>query len=498
MKTIILIVCFVFSINALAQDTLRITSYDIFRFSEDSYADRIDDFRMILSEINTDILVVQEMATQGGLTIFQDSVLNYSQNNFQAAPFVDESGYNNALFFRNEKFNFISNRQIPTRNLSISEYKLNYIHDPNQTDLWIYSTHFSPNRDSTGRTERTHEADSLRKELNKLPPNSNFFVAGGLNIYKSGEFAYYNLISDENPNGQCNDPIDAPGYWYNNKDFASIHTQSTHAEAGGGFAYGGMDDRYDIILVSNALLDSNEYFCLKDTYQAFGNNGKQFNKSINEGRDEPIADALYNASDNLPVVMDFIFLGGTIVPVSLSNFVATVDQNMVRLTWRTISETNNLGFSIERLSDSDSWQDIAFIAGNGTCSVVHEYMYIDRNLSPGQYSYRLKQIDYDGQSSYSKVIQTQINPIKTFSLNNAYPNPFNSSTMISFTLSETSEIRLIIYDIRGREVEMIEEGLLKAGAHQLKFDARDLVSGVYFVKLECSEFKSMKKIILLK
>jgi len=88
--------------------------------------------------------------------------------------------------------------------------------------------------------------------------------------------------------------------------------------------------------------------------------------------------------------------------------------------------------------------------------------------------------------------------VESFALGNAYPNPFNQSTVISYKLQVTSRMKLNVYDIMGREVAKLADGYQTAGNHEIIFDAKDLVSGVYFVRLEAGEFKQTQKILLIK
>jgi hypothetical protein len=107
--------------------------------------------------------------------------------------------------------------------------------------------------------------DSLRKVTDALPPNSNFLILGDFNIYYSDEPAYQKLL-DQTLSGYVLDPINRPGYWHDNIDFADIHTQSTRTRQFNGGATGGMDDRFDMILISQAVKDSGGITFLDGTY----------------------------------------------------------------------------------------------------------------------------------------------------------------------------------------------------------------------------------------
>ena len=87
---------------------------------------------------------------------------------------------------------------------------------------------------------------------------------------------------------------------------------------------------------------------------------------------------------------------------------------------------------------------------------------------------------------------------RSFNLYPNYPNPFNPSTTISFTLSNASRVSLLIYDIHGRKVESLIEGIQPAGSHSIEWNASNLASGVYFYRLTADEFIQTRKMILIK
>jgi hypothetical protein len=88
--------------------------------------------------------------------------------------------------------------------------------------------------------------------------------------------------------------------------------------------------------------------------------------------------------------------------------------------------------------------------------------------------------------------------ITTYSLSQNYPNPFNPTTTIEFTLPETQNVKLIVYDVLGREVARLVDGRLQAGAHNVTFKAAQHASGMYFYRLEAGDFVQTKKLMLLK
>ncbi len=88
--------------------------------------------------------------------------------------------------------------------------------------------------------------------------------------------------------------------------------------------------------------------------------------------------------------------------------------------------------------------------------------------------------------------------IPSFSLDQNFPNPFNPSTKISYSIPEASNVQLIIYDILGREVEIPVEEYKTAGKYSIDFNAGDLPSGIYFYKLQAGSYSKVRKMILLR
>jgi hypothetical protein len=187
------------------------------------------------------------------------------------------------------------------------------------------------------------------------------------------------------------------------------------------------------------------------------------------------------------------------LPVELTSFSAIIKENEIILNWRTETEVNNYGFEVERNLEGDSWQKLGFVEGNGNTNSVHEYSFVDNNISlTGKYSYRLKQIDNDGKYEFSKSIYVDLNAPANFDLKQNYPNPFNPSTTISFNLPENEFVTLKVFNAIGEEVLTLFEGNLEAGVHTYNFNASDFPSGLYIYNLTANNKKQTRKMLLLK
>jgi hypothetical protein len=188
----------------------------------------------------------------------------------------------------------------------------------------------------------------------------------------------------------------------------------------------------------------------------------------------------------------------SVVPVELTSFSANVNDGIVDLNWSTATEINNLGFEIERKSENTGWTKIDFVAGAGSTTQMRNYSYTDYTVKSGTYSYRLKQVDFNGDFEYSATVNVDITPAMKYELSQNYPNPFNPSTKIRFSIPEASVVNLTVFNAIGEEVKALVNNYYDAGSHEVVFNASNLTSGIYFVKMESGSFVSTRKITLLK
>ena len=189
-----------------------------------------------------------------------------------------------------------------------------------------------------------------------------------------------------------------------------------------------------------------------------------------------------------------------LIPVELSSFTASrVNENVV-VNWITSTETNNMGFDIERRSTNNNlgWIKLGFVNGKGTTTEKSDYTFTDKNPVEGKSYYRLKQIDFDGSYKIFNSAEVDFETVKEYSLSQNYPNPFNPSTEINFSIAKSGNATLTVYNILGSEVAKLVNGYMEAGKHSVKFDANNLTSGVYFYTLKSGNFASTKKMMLTK
>jgi len=187
------------------------------------------------------------------------------------------------------------------------------------------------------------------------------------------------------------------------------------------------------------------------------------------------------------------------VPVELVSFSAEVFSNNVTLSWITATEINNSGFAIERRNaGNEQWNNIGFVNGNGNSTEIRYYSFTDNSVSVGEYFYRLKQLDYNGNFTYSKEVEITILPVSEYTLKQNYPNPFNPSTKIAFSIPSSSFVSLKVFDILGNEINALVNRELTQGSYEVQFSGTNLPSGVYFYNLTSGDFSKTMKMNLLK
>lgn len=129
-----------------------------------------------------------------------------------------------------------------------------------------------------------------------------------------------------------------------------------------------------------------------------------------------------------------------------------------------------------------------------------DYSYLDRKPESGRYAYRIRQTDFDGTTVYYGSVEVEVGRTgKTFSLNPNYPNPFNPSTNIEFSVPERGHASVKVYDIQGRQVAVLFEGEAEAGRlYRLTFDASRLASGIYIYDAQFGGQRIVRKMSFMK
>lgn len=184
------------------------------------------------------------------------------------------------------------------------------------------------------------------------------------------------------------------------------------------------------------------------------------------------------------------------LPVSLVDFKLSILDNNVNLFWSTSSENNNSGFEVQRSTDGQNWTNIHFVKGAGNSQTLKKYEYRDINLKTGKYFYRLKQIDFNGEFKYSKVISANISSKQIYMLSQNYPNPSTQTTTISYSLPVKNQVDLVLFDMQGRQIKVLVHEVKEAGTHTVDLDTRNLGKGIYHYKMKSGNYSDVKRLLV--
>ncbi len=290
-----------------AQTQRTIMNYNLLNYPGNDTTIRNPYFRTTIAAVLPDILVCQEMTSLAGVNGFLNNVLLPNYSGYAAGTFIDGPDTDNEIFYKTDSFTFISNTPIATDLRNISEFKL--VENTTGDTVRIYSVHLKASSGSGNEQQRLAEVNVLRNVTYTLPPESFYMVMGDFNLYGSTEPAYAALLDQSNP-GYFVDLFNMPGTW-NNAAYAPYHTQSTRTRQFGGGANGGLDDRFDLILMSQSIINSGGIHYVNDSYIPYGNDGLHYNDSINQPPNlavgQVVANALHYSSDHLPVEVTLSF-----------------------------------------------------------------------------------------------------------------------------------------------------------------------------------------------
>lgn len=323
-------------------------SYNILNFPEPNPVGKEDTLAKILAYHPVDLLLVQEIRFENGVDLLLDHALNVNgETRFNSATWVPMQSNPNSthklqqlLFYDHDKFILHDETYVLTERRDLNNYIL-YLNDPDlsvtQDTTWldIYVLHLKSSQGSSNEQIRANMVDSLLQHIATKPSDRNVIVAGDFNVYSGSEPAFQNLINTGN-HIVLNDPINSIGNWHADPTYADIHTQSTRvSNIYNDGASGGMDDRFDHVLLSTSLMTGSEGVIYSSgSFEALGNSGDCYDASITTCSDiqtpEEVLWSLYYMSDHLPVVLDLetsISIGLTESPVTMEAFNTWFDHS---------------------------------------------------------------------------------------------------------------------------------------------------------------------------
>lgn len=311
----------------LAQGSVKVMTYNLLNFgnytsyctnSNNPHEDKAEYLATIIDNQEPDILAVCELGKYVSASYMTNYILGNSLNingetKWQAASPTDQSGSYliNGLFYDKNKFQLMAQPVVETDIRDINVYKLKSLEMEEDTYFNVVVMHLKAGSDYDDQADRTDMINELMSYLTSQGSNQNYIIVGDLNVYTDNETCFQNMINPSNPSLTFHDPINQLGDWNNNYAYRNYHTQSTHDDDSNDcFSYGGMDDRFDFILISSSIKDGTaDIQYIEDSYWAVGQDGYRFNDAINSPSNSTlpsnVINALYNMSDHLPVVAEF-------------------------------------------------------------------------------------------------------------------------------------------------------------------------------------------------
>lgn len=317
-KKLLFIGMFLFCGFVSAQDRLKIAFYNLFEYPQYLPTNRAPTLKNILSDIDPDLFMVCELLTEEGADDILYNVMNYDANrNFARVPFItnqsSDSNMQQLLFYDSDIWELLATEVLTTDHRDINKYKLQLLTEDNTNPVYVYVfiTHLKSSPGLANRLIRLEMIKTLTAHLHYIEPDAYVIFSGDFNLYSSDEEAYQELLYHENAIVFA-DPIESLGNWHENEVFSYLHTQSTRVSnvGFGTGASGGMDDRFDFIMLSENLLEDNPTLqYVADSYHAYGNNGNCYKKDIKDPSctgefSQQTREWLYLMSDHLPVVLE--------------------------------------------------------------------------------------------------------------------------------------------------------------------------------------------------
>lgn len=324
------------SAHAGVTDTIKVMQYNLLNYGNytdycpqelNNVSDKNRYIRTILTAYYPDIFTVCEMGKATNLpSDFVNNNLNINGITYwKASPGsnISNSYLTNCVFYNSEKLVLRKHTlaQNYIRDVDIYSFYLknDMLASGDTVNLVCIVAHLKAGYGSDNEDKRRVMCRNIMNNINNSYRNCNVLIMGDFNLYSSAEAAYQTL-TDKNsyPTTYFIDPVYpyGVGEWNGNPDYAEYHTQSVDRQGNGCRSGGGMDDRFDFIMMSQNIYggtDKVQY--INGSYHAIGQDGNRFNQSINspENQDVPadVANALFNNSDHLPVKMELLITQNT-------------------------------------------------------------------------------------------------------------------------------------------------------------------------------------------
>lgn len=187
------------------------------------------------------------------------------------------------------------------------------------------------------------------------------------------------------------------------------------------------------------------------------------------------------------------------LPVELVSFSVVRDGETAVLRWETASETNNAGFEIYHRTGSRQFEKIGWVNGSGTTAAAQMYTFRSGTLLPGRHAFRIKQIDFDGQFAWGPEVQHNRDLDRPYLIQEPYPNPYNPTTTLAFSVQQDQHVRVELYDMLGRQIATPFDNQVAANTmHHVSISGESMASGRYLVRVVGATFTESYQVYLVK
>jgi len=376
-------------------------------------------------------------------------------------------------------------------------------------------------RSNFGRWSIVFENDILKVMVQFVTGTAITHNVGVANAYNNNTWNNITVVFDRDAfltvymNGQYHSQVSISAYNginMNNSDVFMIGRYQSVDGTGPHPTFGIFGGSIDDVRIWNVALDAST---IANTYNTEITNLPQnglvgyWNFNETEGT---IANDLSGSGNHGTLINGPTWSSGAIVtlPVELSSFTATItSQYFVQLHWVTQSETDALGYMIYRSLDNDlehAIQVSPLINATNTATQVN-YEYTDAEVTPGTWYYWLQSLDLNGNFDFHGPVLATVTteqggdaPGITLStgIANVYPNPFNPSLNIQYSLKVAQDVSIRIYNTRGQMVQSFELGNREAGVHNLSWDANGQATGIYLIRMQAGNKLYNSKAVLSK
>jgi endonuclease/exonuclease/phosphatase family metal-dependent hydrolase len=366
---ILALVLFV-SLLANAQDTIKMMQYNLLYYG--NYTDFCTEsnndmdakagyIATIVDYVKPDIFTVNEMdGSNYAAGHLLGNSLNIGGTTYYSMSYPGSGYLINMMYYNSNKLELTDHYVVGTDFRDIDIYVMQSLQTNDPVEFHVAVAHLAAGSESSDAADRADMTEDFMTYLAGFSKQTNWIFAGDLNLYTSSEQAYQNLVNPSQGDVRFTDPVNQEGDWHADYNYRNYHTQSTYYSNYECPVGGGLDDRFDFILVSEDIMSGDNHVTyVPDSYSIPGQDGDHYNSSLiyggNTSAPTDVIDALYNNSDHLPVVAEFA-LGE---PSGIADVAATGNLKVSSIETRN----GNISFTLEQNKISSGNAELFTLTG---------------------------------------------------------------------------------------------------------------------------------------